>query len=177
MSVCLSACVCLPACLPRTCLPASKCGAAPRGVAKRRGKAGAQEGSQEGLRCCNAPRYRCLCKQEGETQGELRNRTTHSPFPLHQAPLPFISTICLSASPLSRGLFPSSPTHRAGPAMSCMLVLCALEGWGAQKHRRQRHNQIKSDQPLPSPSSKIRPIECPLLVLSRQSGKDSLDSA
>lgn len=166
------------------CLPASKCGAAgpSRSSQEARhvcGRATRQAGRQAGRKDSDAVLHLGTVVFANRKEGprELRNRTTQSPFPVHQALLPFISTICLFFSPVSRGLFPSSPTHRAGPAMSCMLVLCALGGWGAQKHTRQRHNQIKSDQPLPSPSSKIRPIEWPLLVLSRQSGKDSLDSA
>lgn len=160
--------VCLPACLPRyvsACLSLHASVALPsRSSQGALGKwAGRQEcrkaARQEGPRC-----RRQAAKRDPRSWG-----ITEYPSPR------FTQLLSPSSPPYALPFLPSPslpPTAFGGPAMSCMLVMRA-KGRGAQK---QRHNQIKSGQPLSSPPPNPGQLSGPL-VLSRQSGKDSLDSA
>lgn len=164
VSVCLS--VCLSPVWLAGCTQ-GKCGARlekqPRCAAEQAGRQ--QDGSKAGR--TQSPPARYGRSQTGRRDPGSRG-TTHAAFtPAHRAaPSPSSPPVCLfSPLPLS-----PLPPHRGQQCLACFVM--RARGW---VHRRQRHNQIKSDQPLPSPSPDPSQSSG-VLVLSRQSGKDSLDS-
>lgn len=153
LSVCLS--ICLSLCLPA---PAGKCGAVLEKQPRCVGKVGRKAGRTQVLQAETG-------KRDPGSWG-----TTEYPSPR------FIQLLSPSSSPPYDAFSPCPslppPIAFGGPAMSCMLVMRA-KGRGAQKATSQS-NQIRSTPLLPSPNSSQL---SGLFVLSRQSGKDSLDSA
>lgn len=88
------------------------------------GRATRQAGRQAGRKDSDAVLHLGTVVFANRKEGprELRNRTTQSPFPVHQALLPFISTICLF-SHLSPEVF-SPLLPPIAPGQQCLACLC-----------------------------------------------------
>lgn len=111
-------------------------------------KAGRQAGRKDSDAVLHLGTVVFASRKEGPR--ELRNRTTQSPFPVHQALLPFISTICLFLNCLPRS-FPlfSHPSRRASNVLhACVMRARGMGRTEAQKATSQS-NQIRSTPPLP----------------------------